>query len=214
MSFLDAFITIKQEEKIKQTQTPEVQSIQTPISPAPQIILNGGVVDPTFLDHFKKVMDDNNLPGTDYYEFKQAFDGSAELADTITEVNRMKMVFKTLASSGLTKENLLSSIQAYKKFLADDNAKFSAALDGKKQNEIVSRQNKIQQLTDSNKSKNEQISQLQKDIQDNIGTINQLGNEISAQQGTLDVKQQNFNVTYNAFVGQLDSDSQKIIANL
>lgn len=218
MSFLDNFISIKQKENVVTVpvDSPVSQLSSTPTPPisTPSIIMNGGVVDPSFLEHFKKVLDDHNLPGADYYEFRKAFDDSAEFANTITEVDRMKMVFKTLTSSGLTKQILIDSISSYKKFLSDDADNFAKALDGKKQTEVGGRQKQVQQLTAANQSKNDQIVQLQKEIQDNIVTINQLGNEITTQQSQLDAKQQNFTVTYNAFTGQLDSDLQKITQNL
>lgn len=221
MSFLDAFITVKKNDDDQPPQlTPGKQvaaqvPIQKPVEAPPQtILLNGGVVDQKYVTHFEKVMDNANLPGPDYYEFRKAFDDTEEFKTSMTEDTRLKMVFKTMSSNGLTKQIILDSAAQYKDVLLNDKTNFESELSSKRDTDIGGRQTLIEQLTATNQDKEKQIAQLQADMQQNNEKIIAAKGEIATMGNQLDTTLTNFTVTYNAFIGQIDNDIAKINQSL
>ena len=191
---------------------PESQSTETVTIPAPPITATippiAGVVDPKFADFLSKVIADNNLPGLDYFEFKEALHNMQSMS--MSQQQKYEAVFATLSSAGLTKEKLLETAGHYVTVLETEGEKFAKASEGETAKEVTAREQKVVNLTTENESLNKQIQELSDKIQENQGLISTFQGEISEEKTKIQQTVNNFNKTQESLIGKINSDIQNI----
>ncbi len=191
---------------------PEGQSAETATIPAPPINATippiAGVIDAKFADFLTKVIADNNLPGFDYYEFKEALHNMKDM--NMSEQQKYQSVFATLRSAGLTKEKLLETAQHYVTVLETEGEKFAKASEGETAKEVTAREQKVTDLTTENQDLNQKIQELSDKIQENQGHISTFQGEISEEKTKIQQTVNNFNKTQESLIGKINSDIQNI----
>lgn len=231
MSWLDAFITPKEgDKKVEETTKP----VYTPPDPKPfvpnmntanlgvgiaasvvhtgvgQTISSNGTFDSTIFEELSKAMDFANLPGPDYYEFRNAIQAQKDLP--IPDNQKYAMVYSTLQASekSFNKEKLTTSIQHYLEILDTKKKEFE---EGKAANfnvTVTSKQKEVEKNDTLIQQKMEQISALNKDIQDLQLQNQELQKGVEAATVKINTVALNFDYTWLFLVNQIKDDLKKI----
>ncbi|MBT8219333.1 MAG: hypothetical protein KJP00_05900 [Bacteroidia bacterium] len=149
-------------------------------------------------------LEQNNLPGFDYVEFKQSMVAiDAMNLDTETSV---KSAFATAATMGLTKAKLVDSARHYIKVLNNEKDQFDLALRGQVKKKIESKKDQVNQLKSLIKQYHDQIKQLQSEIDKSERIIANADEDMQAAKNRIDETKDKFENAYNNIVGEIKSD--------
>jgi hypothetical protein len=165
-----------------------------------------------FQKYFDQLMDKANLPGPDYYEFFKMMETlEAHIPD---EKARFAATFASLSIQGLTKDKLIATANKYREIMENDRSNFEIALNnkfnvevGRRQQEIVSFEKKIQHNADM-------IQKLTKEITDLQIQIGKLKTEMTEEENKLSLNKSGYMVSCAAVIGKISSDIQKIQTTL
>lgn len=200
MSFKDLFFKPDEEApklKVFNPPAPSATAMQTVM---PQGVVTAEGVD-EFTKYFTKVMDDNNIPGPDYYEFSKALLSMAAVG--ISEQQKYVVVFAGFAAQGIKAE-----------LLYDTAARYVEILETKKQEEFETALASAQASIDQKKARVDALvkenTDLTAKIQANTTDMMNLNVDITTQQGKLESKKTTFNMAFNNFVQKIHNDMEKI----
>lgn len=226
MALLDLFIKKDENTTPKETEK-KIESpskfVQNPPNPAiiglsdngnvvttPITTAQAGVVDNEILDTFNNALATKNLPGNDYYEFRESIIAMKDIP--LDERNKFISAFRTLAASDKTldKKKLVDSINFYLGVLNSEKEKFDGA---KNRNLDAGVNSKLNQI----KANNEQINSLVKkinDINEQITAIQaqnqELNKEANENQSKINNAASSFEFTYGHIVSEMQNDLNKI----
>lgn len=129
-----------------------------------------------FKSYFDTLFKDSNLPGPDYYEFIKMVEAMSAIAD---EQVRYTTAFAGLSIQGISKKKLLDSAAQYLQVLESDAVSFQStvgkALEDKvtaRKKEIISKQDRIQQLTKEISKLTAELDILNNEVTENEEKIN------------------------------------------
>lgn len=170
-----------------------------------------GVFDQKFAELFERVIAENNIPGLDYFEFRQALQSNAGIAG-LNEAASFVVAFNGLRAGdpSLTKDTLTSSIDHYKKVLAEEEVEFNGELKRQTEIEVASKRGKAKELNQENEAHLQKIKELNELISANQQEVIKLNNEASVAEAKISQTEKNFIKTLAHVVSKLDTDKQKI----
>ena len=160
-----------------------------------------GVVDNKFIEVLTSVIEENNQPGQDYFEFKQAVENMNSLS--MPEQQKFQTVFSVLGLQGCTKEGLLLSLDKYMGLIQAEKQNFDAEMNHQYQEKVQSKLNEVE------RSK-EELSQLTKRIQELNTKILTLQQEAGSEEMSLRATEANFQASADVIVNEMLGDKQKI----
>lgn len=170
--------------------------------------MNAGTEQPEFVEYFKEVFKEANLPGPDYFEFVNALDNPA--LKSIPEQMKFVSIFAGFTAQGCTKERLTESAQTYIGLFADKKKKFEDALEQSFDEVVGKREAEVTRLTEENQKLDEEMQKLVEKKMKNGETISKLTIEIGDETNRLKMKHANFNATYERMVKEISDNSAKI----
>ncbi len=212
----------------------DVQEVDVPISADkknnPAVVINGtpseyiqtqysaplmsptlnttGTVDKKFTEHFEQLLKEANIPGPDYFEFKQAMNNMSGMP--LDEPTKFKVAYASLSPQGLTKEKITASLDTYIKLLQEDKINFDNEIKEKQASEIQTRDEQISSYAALNESATKEIVALTEKINANNVEINRLKSEQFNTQNKLSTSSNNYNTSYSVFLNDLNADVTKI----
>ncbi len=205
-SFAQRMGIIKSDVEVggKQDKTNVKSDTKTPVS-VPTSFLNqstaAGVPDEKFVQMLMKVIADNNLPGLDYIEFKQAID--AMNSAQIDEKTKYMTTFIVYAQQGCTKEVLLSSVDKYMSVIKNEVTQFDNELKSQREEKV---QSKLAQVEEARKK----VADLTKAITDANNFILKASQEAQQESLNLQIVEANFKKSADRVLGMLEGDKGKI----
>jgi hypothetical protein len=161
----------------------------------------GGVPDEKFVQMLMKVIADNNIPGLDYFEFKQAIDAMG--AAQIDEKTKFMTTFIVYAQQGCKKEVLLSSVDKYMSVIKNEVSQFDSELKAQHQEKV---QSKLNQVEESRKK----VEELTRAIADANNFILKASQEAQQENLNLQIVEANFKKSAERVLGMLQGDKEKI----
>ncbi len=196
-------------QEAKPQPTPQVSTPVTPQAPAvitaPTI---PGAVDEKMVNFLLQAIEESNIPGFDYIEFRNSLAAMAN--NPIQEDQKYIAVFSTASTMGLTKDSLLKAIDHYQGVLDSKKKDFQTQVEQMTAREVTKRE-------DLKAAKEAEIQALLQQIQEAQAAIaakQQEALEINAEIGRerLNIQQTSasFEATYNFVSGKLQNDKQKI----
>ena len=184
---------IPQKSGIPTAQPIPVQGITTPTI--------NGVPDDKFVQMLENVIIENNIPGLDYFEFKQAVDNMK--AVPIDEATKFITVFSILKGQGCTKEILLGSIDKYIGLINKEHDTFNSEMGDTFKENVENKKAKITQ----SQEKILELSNQIKELNDFIMTGTQ---EVQQEEMKLRLADANFKQSVDKVVAVLTADKEKI----
>ena len=185
-----------------------------PVKPAPAATVPNAAgtanVDRKFVQHFVELLEKANLPGPDYFEYKQALQSMEGLG--LQEEKQFQAAWASFKAMGGAKEtNLLkSSADQYLAILDKDRASFLKDVEKAINDRVGSLQQEHKKLEENNAAFTQQIADLQKKIDENKNRLGQIAGDITEQSAKINVNKESFELTYKSFVEQINSDLSKI----
>ena len=167
-----------------------------------------GEKDDKFYQVLFGALEKNNQPGFDYLEFKKALQSLESLIPD--EKTKFLSAFAGAKAAGTDANALNKSIEGYLQILDAEASNFRNAVDAQWAKQIDNRENEINQLTQLVKSKTEQISKLQSEIDEHTKMLDSLNDEIGGAKDKLVQTKANFTTTLDDLVKQLRGDKDRI----
>lgn len=182
-------------------------------APAPATVTNAagtGQIDKKFVEHFVNLLEKANLPGPDYFEYKQALQSMEGLG--LGEEKQFQAAWASFKAMGGAKDTaiLKTSAEQYLGILGKDRDSFLKDVEKAVKERVGSLQDEHKKLEDANAAYAQQIIDLQKKIDDNKNRLGQISGEVSEQTAKINANKDSFEVTYVSFVNQIQSDLAKI----
>jgi uncharacterized phage infection (PIP) family protein YhgE len=167
-------------------------------------------VDRKFVEHFVSLLEKANLPGPDYFEYKQALQSMEGLG--LGEEKQFQAAWASFKAMGGIKDIsiLRTSADQYLGILDKDRVSFLKDVEKAIHDRVGALQNEHKKLEDSNESLTQQITDIQKRIDENKNRLGQISGEITEQSAKITANKDSFELTYGSFVDQIKSDLNKI----
>ena len=204
---IKSWFVIEEEEPKKEEpkQTPREQA-----KPAVKSQPTGaaGQVNQDFLNILFTAMEDNNLNGFDYLEYKKSLQSLKKM--DMDEATRYQSAFAMAQTMGATPEKLVQTAEHYLNVLQTEENKFQKAAANQQEKLIGSKEQEINQLETTIKAKAEQIKQLTREIEQHQQQAESLKKEIAEASVKVETTRNNFVASYNALAGQIAADIENI----
>jgi len=189
-------------------------SIATPMASTSNLNVptsGDGVFDQKFNDSFQELIAQNNIPGIDYFEFRQAIKQMSAVAG-LSEAASFQTAFTTLkvGDPALSKDKLMSSVDHYTKVLSQEENEFNEELQSQTDAEVNSKRNKAESLNSENQDLLQQITNINEQIRRNQEEAIQLNNEASHAEANISQTSKNFIKTLAHVKATLETDKTKI----
>ena len=151
-----------------------------------------------------KAIEENNLPGFDYLEFKMALNGLKEM--DMDDTTAVKSAFTTGKTVGLTKSKLITTAEHYRKVLMQEKTQFDTALKNQMDQRVHGKKEQKEKLNHKIKAYRDKIAELEAEIMKYQDKLNNADNEINAAKAKIEETRDKFENTFTDFVGQIDRD--------
>jgi chromosome segregation ATPase len=165
-------------------------------------------LDERSLDFLLNALEQSNLPGFDYYEYKRAV--VTLLGMGIDETNAHKSAFATAATIGLTKEKLVETAGFYRNLLTKEKDKFDQALQNQTKGKVTDKQEEVKRLTDQIERHKAEIQRLQEEMAQYRLQIEQAESTVKTEQEKISKAHDNFERTHTGLLLQIDKDIEQI----
>ncbi|MCE6989993.1 hypothetical protein [Dyadobacter sp. CY323] len=185
-----------------------------PIKPVPSPtvpnVAGTANVDRKFVEHFVSLLEKANLPGPDYFEYKQALQSMDGLS--LGEEKQFQAAWASFKAMGGVKDTtiLKTSADQYLAILARDRESFLKDVEKAIKDRVGALQDEQKKLEESNASFIKQIEEIQKKIEENKNRLGQISGEVTEQSAKINANKDNFEITYLSFAEQIKSDLLKI----
>lgn len=167
-------------------------------------------IDRKFVEHFVGLLEKANLPGPDYFEYKQALKSMEGLG--LGEEKQFQAAWASFKAMGGVKETTVLSTSAnqYLGILDKDRASFLKDVEKAINDRVGALQNEQKKLEETNKAYAQQIADLQKKMDQNKNRLGQIAGEVTEQSAKINANKDSFEITYLSFVDQIKTDLTKI----
>ena len=169
-----------------------------------------GTVDAKFAEHFASVLAKNNLPGPDYFEFREALRSLGSLG--LSEDQQYQAAWASYkALGGAPDVTLLAgTANQYLAILGKDREAFGQSAEAAIAERVGGLQREQQQLQADTENLTRQLAEIQQKLTANAARLAAIGGEVAEQSGRLNQNRQNYETTYGHFTGQIRDDLAKI----
>ncbi|MEP7321164.1 MAG: hypothetical protein ABI761_04560 [Saprospiraceae bacterium] len=161
-----------------------------------------------FLSILAQVIEKNNQPGFDYFEFRQSLINLSKL--NMDEATRFKSAYAAAQSMGVSPDSLVNSAQTYLQLLNNEGKKFAQAEQNQRTKVVEDRKNELNQITSEIKSKQDMISRLNQEV----GQLNKILDDKKAEASNLATKLEStktaFENAMKSISGQISEDISKM----
>ncbi|NNE30277.1 MAG: hypothetical protein HKN16_11615 [Saprospiraceae bacterium] len=207
------------DEEFKKKMSGQDGDVSEPIKPAPKRTKNpspvvkssasaSGKVSDKFLNILMSALDQNNLDGFDYLEFKKSLRNLEKM--NMDDATRFKSAFAMAQTLNATPDNLIKTAKHYLDVLSKEEVKFGQALENQKVKQIQGKQTKLEDLDKKIRTKADQIKKLSKDIEQHQQQMEGLRAEIEQSSSKVLGTQADFMASYKTVVSQIQGDVEKM----
>lgn len=186
----------------EESNTPSIQTNQANI-PAGDF-----APDQKFTDLLLKAIENQNLEGFDYLEFKNSIQSLTKVIPD--ESMRFKSAFEMAKTMGLDKAKLIQSGTHYINVLNAENKKFKDALENQKAKQIQGKSDQVAAVEKSIADKTKMIENLKKEIDTHTSQLDQLRSEVNEAVIKIESTNQQFIASFNLVYNQINEDIEKI----
>lgn len=160
-----------------------------------------GVADNKFIEVLEGLIEQNNIPGQDYFEFKQAIENMKSLV--MDEKSKFQTVYTVLSLQGCKKEILLSSIDTYVALIQSEKTNFDKELGEQYKSKVQSKLDEVER----NKKELESLTKKLSELNTSILTLSQ---EAQAEELKIRATEANFKASADVIISEMVSDKDKI----
>jgi len=167
-----------------------------------------GKLDEKFVNRLLGAIEDNNIDGFDYLEYKQALQNLNNVEmDEQTKFQSALAVAKTM---GTSKDELLSSGQHYLKVLEKEEAKFIEAFQNQLARQVTTRSEQIMKKENGIEEKKAMIEKLQKEIEAQRKELEKMKSSVDSAKTKVEATRTRFYQAFHIVSEQIKDDLEKI----
>jgi hypothetical protein len=214
MGFMDIFLTVTKDGDKEAPPANAKGAVTTgAVAPAPvsAMVLPTAYtagINTEMLAILNKAVEDANIEGFDYLEFREALAGYADLP--MTEQQKYEAVYRTIKVMGVTLDKLLSSIDHYIGILGQQHTAFIANVDNAVKEQVESKVADIANDEQNIANALAEINRLNELVVKTQQEVLAKKNEVAQNQQQIDMTRSSFEATYNVVVGKLNEDKTKM----
>lgn len=160
-----------------------------------------GVADNKFINILEGIIEQNNLPGQDYFEFKQAVENMNSLP--MDEKTKFQTVYSVLSLQGCKKDILLTSLDKYIQLIQNEKNNFDVEMQTTHKENVQSKLVKAEELK-------KEVEGITKKLTELNSTILTLSQEAQAEEMKIRATEANFKASADVIIGEMVSDKEKI----
>jgi len=160
-----------------------------------------GVADNKFIDLLEKIIEQNNQPGQDYFEFKQAVENMNSLP--MDEKTKFQTVYTVLSLQGCKKDILLTSLDKYIQLIQTEKNSFDSEMKSEHSVKVLS---KLAAVEESKK----ELDTLTKKLTELNNSILTLSQEAQAEEMKIRATEANFKASADVIISEMIGDKDKI----
>ncbi|MCG8802323.1 hypothetical protein [Tenacibaculum finnmarkense] len=175
---------------------------------APININATGSVDNAIVEKLLIAIENNNLEGFDYLEFKKALKALDKIP--MDEATKYRSTYAAASTMGATLETLLETIKHYIGVLDAENSTFIKAFEGQLASKVGNKEKEITQFEAVINEKSEKIKQLTNEITKHQNQISELKRLVDDSSQKITKTQNDFKMSYLHIRTQFEQDAQKI----
>ncbi|MDQ3141584.1 MAG: hypothetical protein M3Q56_04980 [Bacteroidota bacterium] len=187
---------------------PESKREQTPTTNARPIQITGQSSE-KFLEILSQVLEKNNQPGFDYFEFRKAVLSVGKL-QAMDEATQYRTAFAAAQAMNVQPNLLVESAKKYLAVLEMEEQNFNQSANQFLSSQVKSKETESNQLQEGIKQKEGQIEQLNKELVENRHRLNALQAELANAKSKVESNKANFHSSYLAVVDQIQQDVKKM----
>ncbi len=167
-----------------------------------------GKPDAKFVDILLKAVENDNLEGFDYLEYKSSLQSLSGM--DMDEATKYKSALAMAKTMGATPSKLIKTAQHYLKTLEKEKSKFQEALKGQKAKQVTGKETTIKKLSETIAKKEQRILDLQKEIEADTVKLKTMKDGINQAVAKVQSTSDNFHYAYNVVTGQILADVEKM----
>lgn len=167
-----------------------------------------GTASAKFRDILFKAIEQNNLEGFDYLEFRNSLLSLEKMV--MDEKTRYQSAAAMAETLGVSPEQILKSADHYINVLKTEEKKFQEALSNQRSKQIGTKEQELKQIEEVVKQKSARIQELQKEIAADQKKAAQISTQI--EKATVKVRQTSadFEASFASVANRIADDVQKI----
>ena len=190
------------------TQSFHLSAGSAAVSPqVPEVGASKGEIDEEILDKLEEKLGQEDIPGPDYLELKEAAMDEESVANEPDERKRYRQAFANMKrffpTAGVDKARILSAIDHYRKVMVAEGEDAKEDLKRKIQTEVTASKEKIA-------AEEEELNKRQELINLEREKLEQRKRAVVEREEALEKKSKNFLKTLEYLIGILDSDRKKL----
>ncbi len=169
---------------------------------------HAGEANERFIEVLLGAMENGNLPGVDYLEYRQSLKSLAKMP--MDEQVRYQSAFAMAQAMGATPQKLVESAAHYLDVLKAEQSKFDQALRNQTADRIGNRQAMMANLDTTLKQKAEQIKKLTQEMEQHRSEMEKLDAEIKEATSKVLATKGDFVASYDLLVSQINVDVENM----
>ena len=190
--------------KKNQAAAPEPK-IKVDTTPIPK---GEGKPDEKFINRLLQALEEANLEGFDYLEYKQSLQSIDDM--NMDEATMFKSSLAMAKTMGGTPEKLISSAKHYVNVLQKEEAKFQSALANQQQKVVTGRKDTIAKMEASIDSKQKRIEELKVEIEKEKAALTETKKAAENDASKIHLTKTGFYAAYHIVVDQIADDLEKM----
>ena len=194
--------------KDSDTKKPKSSDISKTNKAEEKVVLMGGSVDEKIVDALFGALEENNLQGFDYFEFKQSLNSLQKMV--ADEATRYKSAFATASTMGLTLDKLLDTAKHYSGILDRERSKFNNAAKNQRNQMVEQRKEEFALLKKTILDKKARIKEMNDEITTHEKRLSELEGSIDNAANKIENTQRNFERSFEKLKGQIEDDIAKM----
>lgn len=161
-----------------------------------------GVIDNKFVDQLTAIIEQNNIQGQDYFEFKQAVENMKSIAG-MSDTQKFQTIYAVLSLQGCTKTVLLTSLDKYVSLIQGEKASFNKEMEAQFNGRVTAKLAEAE----SAKKEMETITKRMAELNTKILNVTQ---EAGAEEQKIRATEANFMASADVIINEMLSDKNKI----
>jgi hypothetical protein len=194
----------------KQQSTGKAEKEKLVAQPAPKVSLkaSSGKVTSKFMEILFKAMEDNDLEGFDYLEFKQSLKSLEKMP--MDEQTRFKSAFAMAQTMDATPAHLIKTASHYLNILKQEEKKFEDALTHQRAKQIGDKEQQLAEFAQEVKNKEAQIKKMTQEIEKHQKAMDRIKQEVAKASIKVESTKNDFVASYNLVVSQITKDIENM----
>ena len=181
---------------------------KTPLSANAGLKPSAGKATTKFMEILFKAMEDNDLDGFDYLEFKHSLKSLEKMP--MDEATRFKSAFAMAQTMNATPAQLIKTANHYMNVLKQEEEKFNQALVNQRAKQIGNKEQQLTQLEATIKTKTQQIKNLTAEITKHQKTMDQVKQQVAKASVKVESTKNDFEASFNVVVSQIAKDIENM----